>query len=157
MANNADRPFRFLDLPGELRNKVYELLLCSFGEPTSALDDDNIARQRTISTSSIDTTILRTSSQVHREAHDVMVKTNQLVKVTCTGSINMDNLLENKRIPTIYAAEAHDSQFKCYAMSIVWIAITENVISTPPVFHVLKILANETRLATYTSQDTKSH
>jgi hypothetical protein len=86
-----------------------------------------------------------------------MVKTNQLVKVTCTGSINMDNLLENKRIPTIYAAEAHDSQFKCYAMSIVWIAITENVISTPPVFHVLKILANETRLATYTSQDTKSH
>jgi hypothetical protein len=157
MANNADRPFRFLDLPGELRNKVYELLFCSFGEPTSALDDDNIARQLTISTSSIDTTILRTSSQVHREAHDVMVKTNQLVKVTCTGSLNMDNLLENKRIPTIYAAEAHDSEVKCYAMSIVWIVITENVISTPPVFHVLKILTNETRLATYTSQDTKSH
>ncbi|KAH4397872.1 hypothetical protein HBI70_042960 [Parastagonospora nodorum] len=34
MAGANEKPFRFMDFPEELRNKVYAILLCSFAEPT---------------------------------------------------------------------------------------------------------------------------
>jgi hypothetical protein len=114
MTVGADEPFRFLDLPAELRNNIYGLLLCSFGEPSSALDNNFFPCLRTISTSSVDPTILRTSSQIYREAYDTMLKTNQFIKVNCTSGLGLTTILRNKRIPTVHMATGgRGFEFEC--------------------------------------------
>jgi hypothetical protein len=101
MADTDVKAFPFLSLPAELRNNVYELPLCSFGEPAASLDDDLNYRLRIISTSSIDTTILRTSSQVHQEAYDCMIKKNRLVQVIYTKGLDLFPIVRTKRVPLV--------------------------------------------------------
>jgi hypothetical protein len=87
MASSIDiRPFRFLDLPGELRNNVYEYMLCSF--------DDGTPQAGVIKpvNHSVNTAILRTSSQVHRETYDIIVS-NQFVMIESHEHLPLRSLI----------------------------------------------------------------
>jgi len=124
MANKDQQPFRLLDLPGEIRNKIYQAILCSF-EPTPTQASANAVLQShdpsqknlcTV-THSTETAILRTCKQVHHEAYDVMIKTNQFIKVT-TIDITMSSLLLSFQIPIVTLDREHTEQFHGYIMSL---------------------------------------
>ncbi|KAJ8114268.1 hypothetical protein OPT61_g3822 [Boeremia exigua] len=85
--------FRFLDLPKEIRDKIYRNLLCTFGSrPTTrnrpvGEPDSHFFNDLAVVEHAVDTSILFTSKQIHREAYDTMVKTNRFVRVTTPGDI----------------------------------------------------------------------
>jgi hypothetical protein len=113
-------PFRFMELPGELRNKVYALLLCSF-------DPEAKKHENTFDSSSIDScllaqikdkvnaAILQTSSQIHREAYDIMVKRNQFILLSSKGGIPLRAMLASQYIPVI-ALNKQIAHFKGYVI-----------------------------------------
>jgi hypothetical protein len=110
------QPFRLLDLPGEIRNRIYQAVLCSFGPaPPLEVTAPKYQNIRYVS-HSIETTLLRTCKQVHREAYDTMVKTNQFIRVTTIG-IPMSILLP-AGAPILTMDRAHTDQFKGYLLRL---------------------------------------
>jgi hypothetical protein len=95
MASAAAQPFRFMDLPRELRDKIYRNLLCSFISPLDS--DSGLA----IMNHSLNIDILCTSSKVYEEAHDVMIKTNQFVHVRSGGGLPISGLFTGHSIPSL--------------------------------------------------------
>jgi len=75
----SSTPFRFRDLPSEIRNKVYGELLCSFGPRPTTADLGNTFKLAS-ARHTIDTAILRTNKTTYLEAYDVMIKKNRFVK-----------------------------------------------------------------------------
>jgi hypothetical protein len=122
MASTRDhtKPFRFMDLPAELRNRVYALLLCSFDQKrnTHANMLDNLLMESLWQIrikDTINTAILQTSSQVYREAYDVMVKKNQFVLLSSKGGIPLRSMLATQYTPVI-ALNEQTKHFKKYAI-----------------------------------------
>ncbi len=114
MAPDYVQPFRFTDLPGEIRNEIYRILLCSF-EPTtkpSAREPIQLIEH------SIDTAILRTSKQIYAEAYDVMVKTNQFVHFTAELVSVMADAFVIYEIPVVTANHESIRRFKGYVLSV---------------------------------------
>jgi hypothetical protein len=108
--------FRFLDLPIEIRNKIYRVLLCSFAPvPTSVKIDELIVRPTL--EHSVETAILRASTQVHREAYDVMIKTNRFVSVKSTG-IPIRNLLNSILIRPVTTDDTTVVNFNGYTLAV---------------------------------------
>ncbi|KAF2121188.1 hypothetical protein BDV96DRAFT_594413 [Lophiotrema nucula] len=119
--------FRFLDLPGEIRNRIYDVLLCSFDD--LQLDSPEMIYHRakhgllapqitdiTQASHSVETAILRTSKQVHREAYDVMVKTNRFVHVESRGLPLSQIILMDYQVPVVTMDRAHADQFQGYLL-----------------------------------------
>lgn len=109
--NKVTQPFQFLDLPTEIRKKIYKIVLCSFNEPpkesicrwkpdqmqnAQALGYRNIPRLG----HSISTAILRASKAVHAEAYDVMVKSNRLVRISA-NDIAMSRIMIPAQMPVV--------------------------------------------------------
>lgn len=94
VSNN--QPFRFLDLPSELRNEVYALVLCAF-EPTP----DRQPQQFSRAVHSINPAILRTNYQIHREAYDIMVRRNRFVLVRSEGGFPFRTILMHSCLPIV--------------------------------------------------------
>jgi hypothetical protein len=118
MVYTNEQPFRFMDLPSELRNKIYSLLLCSKCRPKRRLTGDTILRGCSSPLQSINPTILRTSSQVHQEAYDVMVKTNRFVHVRSTNDVALDSVLQLTSVPYIITNEVRASRFTGYVLRV---------------------------------------
>lgn len=76
------QPFRFLELPREIRNYVYMLLLCNFEAAVVLVrsDRDTVARI-TQHKYNIETAILATNRQIHSEARGILLQETQFVKV----------------------------------------------------------------------------
>lgn len=108
------QPFRFLDLPGEIRNSIYDLLLCSWNdeaEEDSLLYSTLIRRTPKFQA----TPLLRTNKQIQQEASDYMVKRNQFVHISCRG-MDVRNLFLTEGVPVISTDSRKVSQFTGYAM-----------------------------------------
>lgn len=92
VASPANRPdyFRFEDLPGEIRNKIYAELLCTFDSPSvlpELLQSFHVLKRkydidgvRTLAQHN-DPAILRTSQAIYREASHFMQTANVFIKV----------------------------------------------------------------------------
>jgi hypothetical protein len=108
--------FRFLDLPREIRNKIYRVLLCTFAPVLTSIPIDKMNVHETLE-HSIETAILRTSTQIHREAYDVMIKTNRFISVKSAG-IPIRNLLNSLLIRPVMVDEAALSAFEGYTLAV---------------------------------------
>ncbi|KAI4693656.1 uncharacterized protein J4E84_002230 [Alternaria hordeiaustralica] len=117
MISNSTQPFRFMDLPGELRNQVYTLLLCSFGPPV-----EQTVRKLGVPIASAghraETAILLTSRQVYLEAYDVMVKANRFVVVRAFPPIPVMDIIRQSVVTVITYNDLHISQFKGHILSV---------------------------------------
>ena len=110
---SSSEQFRFLDMPREIRNKIYRNLLCSFASaPVTVTDPELPHAEHDNSTS-----ILLASKQIHKEAYDTMVKTNRFVRVTSPGGFPLLSLLNHLRVPVV-AVGRESSQFKGYVLSV---------------------------------------
>jgi hypothetical protein len=94
-----------MDMPREIRDEVFTLLLCAF-ESHTAFDERNNTEAHEKPNSilirhSINTAILRTNSQIHREAYDIMVKTNRFVRVNYGNKIRFSRGLNGRHIPVV--------------------------------------------------------
>jgi hypothetical protein len=110
------QPFRFLDLPGEIRNNIYDLLLCSWDDELEQ-DPGMISKLYKRSPSNPSTTLLRANKQIHAEASDYMIKRNQFVRITCRG-FDVRNLFLCEGIPVITTDPRKVSSFNGYIMHV---------------------------------------
>jgi hypothetical protein len=123
-----EQSFRFLDLPGEIRNNIYNLLLCSWEdqlEPESRLTGGLGRRCPSYPA----TALFRTNKQLHNEAFDYMIKRNQFVRVTCRGFNMSDLFLDYRRVPAIAVDSRKSSHFKGYVMHL---ALSKPALSIGP-------------------------
>ncbi|ORY02687.1 hypothetical protein BCR34DRAFT_574052 [Clohesyomyces aquaticus] len=129
MASPQTQPFRLLDLPAEIRLRIYQITLCCFDSvsPQSRIPPC-IQRLEDIhpkaghdgifpATHSIETAILRTCKQVHREAYDIMVKTNQFIRIE-SYDVPLSNFLVQSQIPIVTLDRARTKQFQGYVMHL---------------------------------------
>ncbi|KAI4687388.1 hypothetical protein J4E81_008238 [Alternaria sp. BMP 2799] len=131
---DTDAPFRFMDLPGELRNKVYTLLLCSFGPapppapkmPEDLFTKNNFEFKLLSAQHWNDSAILRVNSQVHREAYDIMVKTNRFVRISCPGKRTLHNIIAGQNVPVV-ASGQRAAQFNEQVVDITMSAADEEL------------------------------
>ena len=117
MVSKFAQPFRFMDLPGELRNQVYSLLLCSFGYPVEQTVH-NFHLPIASDGHRADTAILLTSRRVHLEAYDVMVKVNRFVAVRAYLPLPLMEILQESDVSVITLNDLHISQFKGHMLSV---------------------------------------
>jgi hypothetical protein len=86
---DTTQPFRFKDLPGKIRNKIYKLLLCSF---ESFSEDDNgqnvIPVNLTPLRDSVQTEILLVNKAIREEARHEMSKNNLFIMVEIAMSFS---------------------------------------------------------------------
>ncbi|KAH8707527.1 hypothetical protein GQ44DRAFT_488336 [Phaeosphaeriaceae sp. PMI808] len=85
MAAGRDQDhFRFLDLPREIRDRVYAEVLQAYSPPVKS---GGFAKIK------VDTSLLHVSRSVHREAYVVMVKTNCFIGIRFVGIRNLGFIL----------------------------------------------------------------
>lgn len=113
-STSLSQPFRFLDLPGEIRNNIYDLLLCSWDDETEQDPSliSQLSRRKPIYQA---TSLLRVNKQIHAEASDYMIKRNQFVRITCRG-VDVRNLFLAANIPVITTSGQKLSRFSSYVM-----------------------------------------
>lgn len=110
------QPFRFLDLPGEIRNNIYDLLLCSWNDELEH-DPSIISNLSRRVPSNPSPALLRANKQIYAEASDYMIKRNQFVRITCRG-MDVRNLFLSEGIPVITTDARKVSLFDGHVMHI---------------------------------------
>jgi hypothetical protein len=105
MTNTDNGCFRFLDLPSELRTKIYVLLLCAIftqDELVQAAEEKLVAPLNVYQPRhDIQTAVLRVSRLVYREAFDVMVRVNRFVRIESKSALPLQPIFAIHNIPAI--------------------------------------------------------
>jgi hypothetical protein len=118
--------FRFLDLPGEIRNQIYKELLCAFNyehypngysELARILGQEPKLNGVNQIDHSVNANILRASHAVHREAYDIMVKTNRFIRIQ-SWNYSLSNFLIWSQLPVVTMDRQHTAQFKGYVLQV---------------------------------------
>lgn len=122
MADIVHKPFPFLDLPLEVRNTIYHVLLCD--APPAKLRrveqadllwlPDGMAMIEHPSQAQI----LRTNRQVHAEARDVLLRGNQFIRIWVRGVGQViKGFLLARQIPIVRTSARSRDSFKGYVMT----------------------------------------
>jgi hypothetical protein len=125
------KAFRFLDLPGEIRDKIYAIILCSVearkptsteayeSNPSGATEEFHETPSKlTHLRHNIEPQILRTSRSIYSEANYVMRRTNLFIKIIVHIPFEeISQLLILKKIPILKIDRNKIKKFKCFVMS----------------------------------------
>ncbi|KAF2649641.1 hypothetical protein K491DRAFT_668576 [Lophiostoma macrostomum CBS 122681] len=96
------QPFRFLDLPRELRDKIYKICLCSFYKcPGKQVLKASLWPERSNLKCAIAISLLCTNKQIYHEGFEVMVKTNRFVLIEFEDVIPLQPILTNLYTPIV--------------------------------------------------------
>ncbi|KAJ0115491.1 hypothetical protein N8I77_000850 [Diaporthe amygdali] len=122
MTDAASKPFRFLDLPIEVRNAIYHVILC---EPPPAklrrveqADLLWLPEGMAVITHPSEMQILQTSRQVHAEAKDVMLRGNQFIRIRARGVGQVvKGFLLARQIPIIRTSALSRNTFQGFVMT----------------------------------------
>jgi hypothetical protein len=109
------QPFRFGDLPREIRNKIYRELLCDFRPRPTSIDVDSMFKFE-LAKNDIHAAILRTSKAVYAEAYDTMIKTNRFVKITSLQNVPLGLLVNGLRVRVVTPKKKAVESFKGYVL-----------------------------------------
>lgn len=104
------------DLPRELRDQIYALLLCSFGPLKQTLDRPRSPLDVAVHRNH--TTILLLNHRVHREAYDTMVKTNRFIVICTNTALSLIKLIKASTITVVTTNAQHISQFDGYLLEV---------------------------------------
>jgi hypothetical protein len=118
--------FRFMELPTEIRDQIYRELLCNFEcerEPSEGPDSllarlmRHMEQINGVCQASHDViiSIILVNRQVHREAFDVMVKTNQFIRIR-GDNFSFSDLLLERQLPVVTMDRDHAAQFQGYLL-----------------------------------------
>ncbi|KAI3397950.1 hypothetical protein diail_10026 [Diaporthe ilicicola] len=122
MAGTSPKPFRFLDLPIEVRNAIYHVILCS--PPPAKLrrveqaDLLWLPEGMAVMNHPSEIQVLQTSRQIHAEAMDVMLRGNQFIRIRAKGVGQViKGFLVARQIPIIRTSALSRHRFKGYVMT----------------------------------------
>jgi len=87
--------FRFLDLPREIRDKIYGILLCTFPR------HESVTHVTMLSKKDFSPSILRANKQIYAESCDAMIKGNRFLLVSSTGGLHFAYMLKANSVPTL--------------------------------------------------------
>lgn len=114
--------FRFLDLPFEVRNAIYNVILCS--PPPRKLrrmdQGDLLPLPRGLNyiIHPQETQILHLNRQIHAEARDVMLRGNQLIRIRVRGMGRaFENLMIESQIPVVRTSALSSSTSKDFVLT----------------------------------------
>lgn len=118
-------PFRFLDLPLEVRNDIYNIILCHPPPPTlwplEQQDLVGLPREDSYLCHPSETQILRVNHQVHFEAKDVMLRGNQFIHVRVRNSTGMGVFIQKivrwRQVPIRVMEPGSRYRFKGFVMT----------------------------------------
>ncbi|CAH0044891.1 unnamed protein product [Clonostachys solani] len=117
------QPFRFTDLPSELRNRIYHLLLAALEEPEDFSTSPLVTVPKTITRAKhhVQTSILAVSRQIHAEAKDVLHRENKFVKFGATLAMPnvrvLKSLIKSKRVPVFTTDRTVMDRFNGHVIS----------------------------------------
>jgi hypothetical protein len=109
------QPFRFGDLPREIRNKIYRELLCDFRPRPTSIDVNSMFKFE-LAKNDIHAAILRTSKAVYAEAYDTMIKNNRFVKITSLQNVPLGLLVNGLRVRVVTPKKKAVESFKGYVL-----------------------------------------
>lgn len=125
--SHTNEYFRFLDLPLEVRQQIYGELLCDFTfEPArTGYHDSKLARLSDQEKEyyvneaiiNIHMPILLVSRAVYTEAYDVMIRSNQFIRVH-TFNLSLSEVLPRYKIPVVNMDRQRTSQFRGYVLDV---------------------------------------
>ncbi|KAH7074092.1 hypothetical protein FB567DRAFT_189732 [Paraphoma chrysanthemicola] len=122
------QPFRLMHLPREIRNLIYQHMLCPSGydrhEYTLPSPLSQLLRQKPQSpdeinqiSHSINNAILRASRTVYAEAYEIMVKTNRFIRIQSNSS-GFSWFLVTSQLPVLTLDRGKTAQFRGYVMNV---------------------------------------
>lgn len=129
------QPFRFLDLPLEVRNGIYNVILCTPPPavfwPLEQQDLVGVPEELSSIRYPSETQILRVNRQIHSEAKDAMLRGNQFIRIRGRsvngGGDNMASfvhcIMRWRQIPILATTESFRDSFKGFVMThiIEWV------------------------------------
>ncbi|TGO12608.1 hypothetical protein BTUL_0085g00180 [Botrytis tulipae] len=109
--------FRFLDLPSEIRNKIYDMATCDIEDPEPLDNPDNISL--TVFKNNLNTNLFLTCRQIHDEAKYVMMTKNLFVEVQLSGvgrrlNNEFKHMLSLYRVPVVCIKEDIDPEERSF-------------------------------------------
>ncbi|TEY67393.1 hypothetical protein BOTCAL_0127g00070 [Botryotinia calthae] len=118
----SPEPFRFLDLPGNIRNKIYEMAFCDIKDPEPVNSSDAISLP--VVETNFNLNLLLTCRQIHDEAKYVMLTKNLFVEVQLTGvgrglNKGFESMLCLFRVPVVCIKQYIDPEDRSFDNCVV--------------------------------------
>lgn len=122
---SPQHPFRFLELPLEVRNAIYNVILCSPPPPKlwplEQQDVIGVPYRDSHLCHLSETQILRVNHQVYSEAKDAMLRGNQFIRIRGRGMHGVaaftQMVVRSRQIPILATTPGFRDSFKGFAMT----------------------------------------